>query len=103
MPDVVVCSTKAELEIPPVPSRTCWCSICAEELWISVTVGALMIKRNLNPVCIDCARGLAATDEPVYSILPEQEPELREAGILSDVKAFVGEMNRHPSRRRRRR
>lgn len=97
-PAVVICVTKEDCPVAPVPSQTAWCHVCAVELWVSNTMVRAMAdhtERMLRPMCMACSDGLAAADKDAhYEILPEQERELAAAGILDDVKRFLKNKNR---------
>jgi len=78
-----------------VPSGTAWCSVCAVEMWVSMSLLPAIASGQADPVCTDCGSGLIAGSEDVeFSILPEQEPELRDLGALGHSRALIDALNR---------
>lgn len=91
---ILICATKENVPEPPVPSQTSWCHVCAVELWVSNSMVRHLADGDVRPACIDCTQGVIKTQaEYEVKLLPEQERELEEAGLLGDVKRFVSKMN----------
>lgn len=85
---IIVCMPKAMVLQPPVPAWTRWCGECGVEVWLSVT----LLTRPGQLRCLVCHSMHSNNSE--YAIVPEQEAEFRDLGLLEFSDKFVKWMNR---------
>lgn len=54
-----------------------WCSICAVAVWMSRSSVKFHAESDASPICVDCARGLAAieTETPSFDVVPGSDNE----------------------------
>jgi hypothetical protein len=83
MSDYLVCALVSEMDDPVEGSHVRWCSICAEEIWVSPS-SIHLIDVKVTPVCGECVNGLP-TEGAEIVILPEVEQELRAHGFSPEA------------------
>lgn len=69
---VLAVITVKDNPVPPVPSVQEWCSICAQEVWVSEDSARLTEAQR---VCMDCLPGLAKTTGPIEAAITRETRE----------------------------
>ncbi len=97
---VLVCTPKALNPYPVPGSEVRWCSVCADEVWVSPD-GLRFEERtpNMTMVCFDCAVGMSDTLELQVEPVPGAVDTLGHLNMRPALREFKRRVKERRERR----
>jgi len=74
---IIVCSTRAEMPTPGVPSKSVTCHVCSVDIWLSLGTRN-SAPHGFLPYCHPCALQFLQKDDRGFQLMPRTSEQSRE-------------------------